>query len=428
MSPGSCQLELFVDGAWVVAGSVHVEDAAAGFGTPSRFEYDFDYLEAMSASLGAVDARAVSCRYRLGYDEHREPRWPAFLFDLVPSGAARRHWEARLGLPNNSSSDWSILVQGAGNAPGNVRVAQAVEEPATPHIHPGFDRAEVVARAANFIEYARAAGAPVSGSSGAGGDSPKFLLREDTAGRWHADGALPDEHTQRCWIVKFPRTREDRIDRVVLEAEAAYHRVATRVGIRTFGRVEWEADCLFVERFDRVVKGDGSLERLALESLSSLAGIAEFGALTPKESFAGAISRFVNEPSVELREFLRRDVFDVAMGNTDNHGRNTSVLKHSDGRVALAPLYDFAPMFLDRSGIARVSRWSGDAGFPDWGRAVESLARFGVDSGETRRELRDLAGAVSDLPRTMRECDVPREVIEACANRIERVHRSLENC
>ena len=53
-------------------------------------------------------------------------------------------------------------------------------------------RADVLERAESFIEYARSQGASIAGGSGAAGDAPKFLLREDDAGRWHADGAGPD--------------------------------------------------------------------------------------------------------------------------------------------------------------------------------------------------------------------------------------------
>ena len=424
MARDACQLQLAVDGRWLTAATVYVAETTAGIAYPSRFEYDFEYLNIMAAHLGAVDARAASCRYPLNYEDHPEPTWPAFLLDLIPAGAARRHWEGRLGLPNNSSSDWRILIRGAGNPPGNLRVLQAVEEaPATSH--PGFDRSEVVARAADFIEYARASGAPVSGSSGAGGDSPKFLLREDIDGRWHADGVVPDDRTRCCWIVKFPRTREDPMDRLVLRAEAGYQRVAARLGVRTQGRVEWEADCLFVERFDRNVVA-GGVSRLGLESLSSIVGVAEFGAPIRKERFAAAIAQYVNDAKQELREFLLRDVLDVALGNTDNHGRNTSVLKDASGKIALSPLYDFAPMFLDRSGIARVSHWAGDRGFPDWNIAADALAEYGLSSIETRRWLRGLAQRVRELPVVMRECDVPGEVIDQCAGRIRRVAESLE--
>lgn len=423
--PGErCQIELFVDGSWRTAATVHVEDTAAGTTSPGRFEYDFDYLGTAGNAFGARDARAASCRFPLNYEDHPERTWPAFLLDLMPAGFARRHWETRFGLPNNAWSDWAVLVRGAGNPPGNLRVAEAVEKEPPPGSHPGFAREEVVARAADFIEYARTNGAPVSGSTGAGGDSPKFLLREDLEGRWHADGALPDDRTRCCWIVKFPRNRADATDRLILRAEAAYHRVAARFGIRTYGRVEWENDCLFIQRFDRIVTGR-AVERLGLESLASLVGLAEFGVPIRKERLAAGIARFVGDRATELREFLQRDVLDVALGNTDNHARNTSVLKHADGRVALSPLYDFAPMFLDRSGIARVSRWADDLGFPDWARAAEALEEHGLDPVETRRWLHALAGPVRDLPATLRDCDVPAEVVAECGGRIQRVADAL---
>lgn len=80
----------YVDHAWRVAAEVRVDDTAGGLQSPARVAYDFDYLDAMGASLGARDHRAVSCRYPVGYQLHVERTWPAFLLDLIPSGAARR--------------------------------------------------------------------------------------------------------------------------------------------------------------------------------------------------------------------------------------------------------------------------------------------------------------------------------------------------
>src|SRR5580700_9483808 len=128
-----CTLELHDGTRWVRVGEVHITDEQAGSVGPGRFEYDFDYLEAHGGELGASDARAVSCRYPLSYEVREEPRWPAFLLDIIPSGAARRFWERELGVPNTPSSDWAVLVGGAGNPPGNVRVREAVAAPAVPH-------------------------------------------------------------------------------------------------------------------------------------------------------------------------------------------------------------------------------------------------------------------------------------------------------
>jgi serine/threonine-protein kinase HipA len=263
---------------------------------------------------------------------------------------------------------------------------------------------------------------PVSGSTGAGGDAPKFLLREDVKGRWHADGALADKRTRHCWLVKFPRTR-DASDRLILRAEAGYHAVAKKMGVRTGGNVTWESDCLFVPRFDRVVRR-GAIERLGLESLYSLAGVEDFGAPLRKERQAEAIARFATDPAKELREFLLRDVLDVALGNTDNHARNTSVLKRDGGRIELSPLYDFAPMFLDQRMIARTSRWEDDADFPDWARVADALAKT-LEPSKTKRWRRSLAPAVADLAATMKDCGVPKVVITQTRERIGRVARAL---
>ena len=162
------------------------------------------------------------------------------------------------------------------------------------------------------------------------------------------------------------------------------HKLANAVRTHAPRHVTWESDCLFGRRFDRIVR-NRRVERLAQESLYSLAGVAAFGTPLRKERQADALARFATDPKKELREFLLRDVLEVALGNTDNHARNTSVLKWADGRVELSPLYDFAPMILDARGIARVSRWEDGADLPDWKRVAEALAPT-LDPNATRAE------------------------------------------
>jgi serine/threonine-protein kinase HipA len=425
MPAGKCHLELHVDGDWILAAEVRCDDVAGGVRSSTRLEYDFDYL-ADATELDARDLRAVSCRYPVGYGVHAEDVWPAFLLDLIPSGAARRHWEAELGVPNAPSSDWAVLVAGGGNPPGNVRVQEAAEAFAREQVeHAGFTREEVLDRAEGFIEYARSRGASIAGGSGAAGDAPKFLLREDDAGRWHADGALIDARTVRSWIVKFPRSPRA-ADRLVLETEASWYRLASRLGARVFGPLTWERDCLFVPRFDRPRVEGGRIGRLGMESLCSLAGVSDFGAPIDKEALATALARFATDPARELRELLLRDVLDVALGNTDNHARNTAVLKHEDGHIELTPLYDFAPMILDPQGIARVCRWRDEEdGFPSWGRVAEVLDRLGLDAGATKTWLRELASAIGELPALMSDEGVADRVITILEARLARVARAL---
>ena len=118
----------------------------------------------------------------------------------------------------------------------------------------------------------------------------------------------------------------------------------------------------------------------------------------------------------------------MALGNTDNHARNTAVLKQLDGRIELSPLYDFAPMVLDPQGIARVSRWTAEAsGYPDWARVAEAVgAVLGEEEGPVLKKwLRGLAKRVRALPARMRAEAVPAAVIETLEARTQRVADAL---
>lgn len=419
-----CTVELFIDGCWRTAADVRCEDPALGHRSATHTDYDEAYLAHLDYQPRR-DARAISCRYATTFLDYHDRAWPAFLLDLLPSGAARRFWERTLKLPNTESSDWAVLLAGAGNAPGNARIAEAVLPPVSSYSD-GFERREVLERGEGFIEYAQARGASVAGASGAAGDAPKFLLREDERGRWHADGALGDAATRGVWLVKFPRSSH-RNDRLVLQSEAPYMRIAKRLGARVAEPPTWEEDTLFVRRFDRVRLPDGRIERLGLESLCSLAGVTEFGAPIAKETLAAAIAKYTSHPEDELREFLLRDVLDVALGNTDNHARNTAVLKDPSGTIRLSPLYDFAPMVLDSQGIARVCRWQEEEdGYPIWSKVVDAITPLGIDGDATRRWLHALAPAIRRLPEWMSEEGVPPRVIDVLAKRIARTATTLQ--
>ena len=422
-----CDLEINLDGTWQPCGRIKLVGAeSAGVAAPTSFEYASSYLDENETLWGSHDRSAVSVLYPVSYELFNSPAWCPFLLDMIPSGAARRAWETRLALPNTPSSDWQLLCLGAGNPPGNVRVRTPDSDmPVTDH--PGFKKSEIIKRQEEFIDYAYRAGAPVSGSSGAGGDAPKYLLRESLNGKWHSDGALPDSDTKNFWIVKFPRGNRSKADCLILKAEASYYQVASAFGIDVFGPLEWKEDCLFISRFDRVKMGHKTLY-LGFESLYAAAGIAQFGANMSHEVLAEAIHKYSSDPEADVIEYVRRDVLNVALGNTDNHARNTALLKRPDGTIRLAPLYDFAPMFLDPSGIRRSSRWQAEEGigFPDWHKVLADLIEKGLVSPSSNKELKSLAAKVKKLPGLLRKFKTPAAVTEACVDRIATVERMLK--
>lgn len=384
-------------------------------------QYDEEYaLEHMGD-----DRYRLGLRYQVGFDLFSDNRWPAFLLDILPSGAGRRVWERRLGL-GGKGSDWPLLMNGAGNPPGNLRVAESVIPPARPH--PGFTKDEILEKNADFIEYAEIRGAVVAGATDVAGDAPKFLVARDQQGRWHPDGALEDNKVLDSWLVKFPRGKTEE-DRMVLRNESPYYEVARRFGARTGEPLEFIDNALFIPRFDRKAV-DGRLVRHGLETLSAAAGIAEYGRRSDHALFCDAIVSYATDKKEELFEYLRREILNVALRNTDNHGRNTSFIKYADGRVLLSPLYDFAPMFLDPEGIARSSRWGGDLeptiGRPAWGKIVDSLRPY-LDKEEATTFLANNLEKVANLPEIMKECGVEDDVISRVYRRCNEIAEDLRN-
>jgi serine/threonine-protein kinase HipA len=433
--PDQASIEIYRDGRWQSAATLTPDKPQQGYRGQADFEYRIDYA-ADYAGPEMATAAGLSCRYPVDFDLHRAPHWPSFVLDILPTGFGRRQWLEQLELADGPNADWPLLLHGTAFPPGNLRVAEAVAArrldtkvpTATGDLvpmrdHPGFTREAVVTRSEAFVEYAYQHGIYAAGGSDVQGVAPKLLLTQDGNGAWHAEGRLPDAAVAAHWLVKRPRGNTA-ADRKVLRNEAAYMRVAATLGFRVYGELTWENDCLFIPRFDRMMQ-DGVLQRLGMESLASLADVAEYGARIPHDSLCRAIIDYCSDPRGSLLEYIRRDILNIVMGNKDNHARNTVVLRYEDGSVTLSPLFDFAPMYMDPEGIARVCRWDGDAeegGVPNWAIV---LARYRDHLDDPVPVLRDFGRQIERLPHVMRECGVDEDVIEHQAQAIEQHAREL---
>lgn len=415
------KIEIFLDGHWKQAATLtSLNDPTRGFKSASRLEYDVDFV---GSYINRPQEAALSVRYPVSFDCQNETHWPAFILDILPSGHARRVWLKRLGILQKTTapSDWTLLLNGAGNPPGNLRIQQVLPDPLP---HPGFKLQDILERQEAFTEYAEQNNAVVAGSSGAQGDAPKMLLVVDYQGRWHADGALPDQQVADHHLVKFPRGNTAR-DQQVLRNEAAYMKVAKAMGLHVHSDLTYLQNSLFIPRFDREVES-GKVIRHGLESLISAAGIADFGLAGSHEIYCKALGEYASNPDQDVLEYVRRDILNFALGNTDNHGRNQAFLKIK-GNIQLSPLFDFAPMFLDPQGIARVSRWDrerelpGDS--PDWGLVADYLSQWheGIHEG-----LLEFTKRLERLPEILCECEVDEEIINRRRPYIENVLKALQ--
>lgn len=404
-------LEALIDGAWQPAATLEFPDEGRGDQGRCYFEYGYEYLDRWVGTT-RWDVRA-SVALPLEFGPSSLSTWPAFLDDLRPMGSARRWWLERLNLADVPSSDFRLLQQGTVAPIGNLRIAEAVPPRAQPPRR--FSAQQVIEREQDFIAWAADHGAQVGGATGAGGDSPKLLLRRDGDEVWIDVWQDEPENAASHVLVKFARSRHER-DRLILRSEYVFYRALRQLGISTISSEglelhEGEAGpSLWLPRFD-VRRHEGREVRLGVESIFSLLG-ARPGARLRHQDVLAALRPLV--PAADwarlLLEYVQRDVLNLVFGNSDNHGRNTALLKTADS-VWLAPVYDFAPMKMDLEGIIRTTQWSGfeKGGDVDW-RGL--LSSFGEDEAFVRAGLGELVERLVTLPALLRELELPRETLE----------------
>jgi serine/threonine-protein kinase HipA len=371
--------------------------------------------------LLARDLRALSVRLPVDLGVRRFSRWPEFLFDLLPQRGVMPP------LP-----DWTVLQRGAANPVGNLRIRPPEARPR--RSHRGFAWAEMMARGSGFLEFAEAAGASVSGAADAQGAAPKFWVVETDEGRWLPDDGRLGRIARRHALIKWPLPESGAQAAELLRHEAAYQRVAGRLGLSVTAELPQFIDgALLVPRFDRRRSVEGEI-RLGVESLGSVAGIHEPPGFTWSHHTAllalrGCLSDFAGG----LREYLRRDILNLALGNRANHGRNTAVLKEPGGQVSLAPVFDLGPSFLDARGLVRTLCWQGEeAGPMDWTRVLEHLsARFEAanlplgDLGSIAVFLQAFGQEIARLPEIMLECGVAAALVDLRRSPIAHLCRAL---
>ncbi|MDB5796412.1 MAG: HipA-like protein [Paucimonas sp.] len=369
-----CTVQLFCDGSWHdVASVLFLGPPAAGWKAATYIGYTADWAV---AHAGARDARALACGMPVGLNPVELRHWPVVLIDMLPQGYGRGELLRQLGMSEamEEAADWPLLVHGAGNPIGNLRIKEAAEwlgRQARPQR--GFTDDEVALRSDDFMEYLAQFGLFVAGSSGVQGEWPKVLLTRARDGLLYLDHALPDEEATQHFIVKFGRGANAGLA-TILRNEAPYMALAKLLGLRVHGELHLKARALFIPRFDRLATKAGVV-RLAQESVAALTQRPGFGVVPSHDEVCRQLARNCTDPLLEIAEYLRRDVANLALGNKDNHARNTALQRDFDGRIALAPVFDFAPMYLHPDGIARRIRWeNNDGGAPDWGRVLDSVS------------------------------------------------------
>lgn len=425
-------IQIFHHGQWHDAAELTLADPPLGRQGAAQLGYETGYAIAW---MSRDDEHACSLRLPVELMlVYRATPWFGFLDDIMPSGASRRYWVARLGLADLPAreQDYELLRHGTIAPVGNLRIKESLPAlPAESRLRNlRFPLLDVVERHTDFLEYAQQLGAASGGATGAGGEAPKLLLRcsqndEIWIDTFQDDLINRDTH----YLVKFPRGRRTAIDGDILRAEYHYYREVAALGFETVDTQRLrliegsQYPSLWIPRFD-VDFIDGRRTLYGMESLYALlekppgAFLNHFEVIRTLVDMLGSQYR-ISELDAEFDtealviELVKRDLLNVAFGNSDNHGRNTALIKRPQG-IWLSPIYDFAPMKADPEGIPRSTQWGSpyeEGGRFDWPAIAHQLADL-VPPETLLGELRFLANKLTGLKQRLQARGVPSSILE----------------
>lgn len=423
-------LQTHFNGEWHYAATLELKDEAAGFQGASIVDYDLDYFVTVASAEFAAgktvrDHRALSVRYPVDLENRYSRSWPPFLLDLMPQGHARRKLAEHLSLAESSrASDLPLLLRSATGGIGNIRIKEAAEaetERLRGVQRQGVTEAEILERSDRFMEVADRFGMLASGSSGLQGEWPKVSMTRANDGLYYPDSFVTDDEAVRHVIVKLVRSNEP-VDRLILEGEALYSRIAQDIGLNVREPSTYAEGVLIIPRFDRKKRDGGGTVRLGQESLVSAIGIADFGHVGTHEAYIDVLRQYSADPFSDIVEYLKRDIANLALGNPDNHGRNSALSKYEDGTIRLSPLFDFAPMRLAKEGIVRSTRWAlmrdnGRDHLPDWKRICAELMPNPAGQKALAAELSTFAEYLRQAPNVAKDMGASSELRERAMGR-----------
>lgn len=251
------------------------------------------------------------------------------LLDAGPDEWGRRQLSKTRQPPPVTSVEFLLAASGEGV--GALRYTSEVTEKAKPPAPRPFENLIHLQKIADDIESGREVDQNLEPfffhGSGLGGARPKTLI----------------DHLDRHWIAKFGRS-SDLVD--MCKVEYASMRMAADAGIEVpevlltqtaFGPV------LLVERFDRSEEQQHHLVSVA--SLINKFDISQYDEAAMSYPGIFQLGNRIGTRSRDLAEdVFRRMLFNVAIGNTDDHLRNHSFMKQAgEAEYKLTPGYDIVP-------------------------------------------------------------------------------------
>jgi len=258
---------------------------------------------------------------------------------------------------------------------------------------PPEEMAEIVASLADHRRLPDAAGDP----SPVAGVQRKIALVHTSMGYARPKPGLKVPTTH---ILKVPERRLGRDARIEEQAARLALAVGLEVSIPQAVRIEG-VDALLITRFDRQER-DGVVYRIHQEDFAQALGLpstlkyqrnGDPGRRFDAQAIARVLDR-TDRPALARQAFLEATLFNLLIGNADNHAKNHGLLYASGSAPALAPLYDLLPSRLNPEFNDQLSFDIGKADHPDAVTRedlLDFLAAFGMTEAAAGRFLERVA-------------------------------------
>ena len=216
------------------------------------------------------------------------------------------------------------------------------------------------------------------------------LLRGGSLG-----GARPKAtfvHEGRRHIAKFA-SRGDTHDMEVVEAAMLGLARACGIEVPPF-RLQplAQGHALLVQRFDRIGTV-GSEQRLHYLSSAAVLDVPYESSAGSYVELAQALRRLSSRPEQDLAELFRRLVFNLAVGNSDDHVKNHGVLHLGGGQWQLAPAFDLVAQLASQTGYQELAILPGDHA-ASLGLARAAAPHFGLSAAQAETVISGIQLAV----------------------------------
>ena len=310
---------------WLPGGSAPVVAGAVDRVGADRL--DFTYARSYLNNDNAISLYAPELPLRRGPQEPLDGLTvAACLKDATPDSWGERVIGNRLGSGDTELSIETYMLESGSNRLGALDFQESPEECRprldTASLDELYDAAEKVLAGEPLNP---AIGDALMNGTAIGGAHPKVLISDDTVGEYIAKLSVStDVHP---WI----------------RAEAVALELARRCGIdvpnasitKSMGR-----DVLLIERFDRLPDGRRRhvVSGLTIFGFDALLG-ARYGSYPEMLDVLRELGR---EPQDIGRRLFERVVFNIAIGNNDDHARNHAAFWDGDS-LELTPAFDLTP-------------------------------------------------------------------------------------